>query len=74
MCSKRSCSNCGKASWVGCGLHVESALAGVGVEDRCPNWKQGANRPCQTNEDGTYSVPTESGTKGFMQLFGFNKK
>ena len=55
-------------------MHVESALAGVTVQDRCANWKQGANRPCQTNEDGTYSVPTASEKGGFMQLFGFNKK
>ncbi|MEY5017857.1 MAG: hypothetical protein RL431_906 [Actinomycetota bacterium] len=35
MCSPITCSDCGKASWTGCGQHVELALAGVATEDRC---------------------------------------
>ncbi|PTW91236.1 hypothetical protein C8A06_0955 [Microbacteriaceae bacterium MWH-Ta3] len=35
MCSPITCADCGKASWTGCGQHVESALAGVATEDRC---------------------------------------
>lgn len=26
---------CGKATWAGCGEHIEEALAGVPAEDRC---------------------------------------
>ena len=35
MCSMVRCGGCGKATWSGCGLHIESALAGVpGSADR----------------------------------------
>lgn len=35
MCSRVTCHSCGKASWSGCGLHVEEALAGVPAAERC---------------------------------------
>lgn len=35
MCSRVTCSKCGKPTWTGCGQHVEQALAGVPVEARC---------------------------------------
>jgi len=35
MCSKVQCSKCGKPTWQGCGEHVEEALYGVAIEDRC---------------------------------------
>lgn len=35
MCQKITCDHCGKATWTGCGQHVEQALAGVKAEDRC---------------------------------------
>lgn len=35
MCKRVTCSDCGKPTWEGCGEHVEDALAGVPVEDRC---------------------------------------
>lgn len=35
MCQKVACENCGKATWQGCGQHVEEALAGVAPQDRC---------------------------------------
>ena len=35
MCSKITCNKCGKATWTGCGQHVEQALAGVKPADRC---------------------------------------
>jgi hypothetical protein len=30
-----SCPSCNKASWAGCGAHVERVLAGVPAEERC---------------------------------------
>ena len=36
MCSKVTCNKCGKATWSGCGEHIEFALAGVAMADRCP--------------------------------------
>ncbi|CAM9144019.1 unnamed protein product, partial [Heterosigma akashiwo] len=41
MCRKIQCSSCCKATWAGCGAHIESALQGVAVEDRCPGWETG---------------------------------
>lgn len=35
MCHKVTCSECKKATWAGCGLHIEQALAAVKPEDRC---------------------------------------
>lgn len=35
MCQRIVCPRCGKASWAGCGKHVEQVLAGVPPEKRC---------------------------------------
>ena len=40
MCRSVTCA-CGKASWAGCGQHVESVLGSVKDEDRCPAVRRG---------------------------------
>lgn len=35
MCYPITCIVCKKASWGGCGQHIEQALAGIPAEDRC---------------------------------------
>lgn len=35
MCARISCDTCGKPTWAGCGQHIDEALAGVPVADRC---------------------------------------
>ncbi len=35
MCQKVTCDKCGKPTWQGCGEHIEQALAGVPVPERC---------------------------------------
>ena len=35
MCRRVTCRKCGKATWAGCGQHVEEALRGVPRSDRC---------------------------------------
>jgi len=35
MCSKVTCEICKKATWSGCGEHIEEALKGVAEADRC---------------------------------------
>jgi hypothetical protein len=35
MCSPATCRTCGKASYTGCGQHVDQVLAGVPLEQRC---------------------------------------
>lgn len=35
MCYSVKCSTCGKATWAGCGQHIEDALYGVPESDRC---------------------------------------
>jgi hypothetical protein len=36
MCRAVVCKKCGRATWKGCGRHVEQVLAGVPRADRCP--------------------------------------
>lgn len=35
MCMPATCRECGKATYVGCGAHVEQVLRGVAPADRC---------------------------------------
>ncbi|MCA9569899.1 MAG: hypothetical protein KC656_18770 [Myxococcales bacterium] len=35
MCSRTTCPDCGKPSWVGCGAHVEGVLRDVPQDERC---------------------------------------
>lgn len=35
MCRKVTCHTCNKPDWAGCGMHIESALAGVPPDERC---------------------------------------
>lgn len=35
MCQKVTCRRCGKATFSGCGQHVEQVLRGVAAADRC---------------------------------------
>lgn len=35
MCQRVTCKSCGKATYQGCGMHVEQVLAGVPSADRC---------------------------------------
>ena len=34
MCHRTTCRKCGKASWAGCGRHVDRVMAGVPKADR----------------------------------------
>ena len=35
MCIRVSCAACGKATYAGCGAHVDRVLAGVPAAERC---------------------------------------
>jgi hypothetical protein len=35
MCHRARCERCGKPTWIGCGRHVEQALANVPAAERC---------------------------------------
>lgn len=35
MCRRVTCRKCGKASWKGCGMHVDQVMAGVPRSERC---------------------------------------
>jgi len=41
MCKQVDCVECGLKTWAGCGLHIEQALQGVAMENRCPGWETG---------------------------------
>ncbi len=35
MCAKTTCGTCKKATWSGCGQHIDQALKGVPKAERC---------------------------------------
>ena len=35
MCSAVRCEKCGKATWAGCGQHIEEALEGFSDAEKC---------------------------------------
>lgn len=35
MCQRATCKSCGKATYRGCGMHVEQVLAGIPRSERC---------------------------------------
>lgn len=45
MCQRISCEECGKPTWAGCGEHIEDALEGVAMADRCPGHETAAAAP-----------------------------
>lgn len=57
MCQRVTCKNCGKATYQGCGMHVEQVLAGVASADRCSCGATGTTR-------GTAAAGGESGARG----------
>lgn len=45
MCYRVTCPTCGKASWGGCGAHVEAVLGNVPKAERCRCHEQPASKP-----------------------------
>ena len=45
MCSKVICKKCKKPTWSGCGQHIEEALHGIAVADRCQGHAGEAKQP-----------------------------
>ncbi len=45
MCSKVICKSCKKPTWSGCGEHVEEALAGIPISERCAGHPKEQTRP-----------------------------
>lgn len=35
MCRAVTCRKCGKATWAGCGSHVNQVMAGIPRDERC---------------------------------------
>lgn len=56
MCRSVTCRGCGKASWKGCGLHVDQVMRGVPWDQRC-------SCPAQVR-------PAAAGQSLFARLFG----
>jgi hypothetical protein len=45
MCSKVICKSCKKPTWSGCGEHVEEALAGIPISERCAGHSKEQTKP-----------------------------
>ncbi|GAA2482425.1 hypothetical protein GCM10010406_18400 [Streptomyces thermolineatus] len=46
MCRRVACRTCGKATYAGCGMHVDQVLAGVPASGRC-TCKEGRGKPAR---------------------------
>jgi hypothetical protein len=44
MCVRTTCASCGKATYAGCGAHVEQVLRGVPADQRCKCREQAAEQ------------------------------
>jgi len=60
MCQKVECKSCGKATWKGCGQHIDAALTGVSEEARCPGWRTGICVGPPKGESGGVSTDKDS--------------
>lgn len=60
MCRRVDCSDCGKPTYSGCGMHVEQVLGTVPREDRCK---------CR-DESSEKSQGSGQGTSLFRRIFG----
>ncbi|MBK7367228.1 MAG: hypothetical protein IPJ04_04750 [Candidatus Eisenbacteria bacterium] len=53
MCSRVTCPKCKRPTWTGCGMHIEEALAGVPVDQRCDcREKAKAEKAAKGGSDG----------------------
>jgi len=55
MCSQTTCRKCGKATWSGCGNHIEEALAGVPKSQRCQGHQNDPVEPKGPIKSGFFS-------------------
>lgn len=55
MCSPATCPTCGKATWTGCGNHVEQALAGIPQAQRCQCQDQATGQQSTSLFGGLFS-------------------
>ena len=55
MCSEATCRKCGKATWSGCGNHIEQALAGVPKSQRCAGHQNDPVEPKGLPKSGFFS-------------------
>jgi len=54
MCSRMTCTECGKPSFVGCGRHVEAVLGDVPRDQRCRCRAEAAPRDAGARDDRSF--------------------
>ena len=52
MCQRITCSKCGRPSFAGCGMHVESVLKDVPKDQRCKCREQTAQSSSSSSSGG----------------------
>ena len=45
MCQKVTCRKCGKATWSGCGQHVDQVMRGIPQAQRCQGHANDPKKP-----------------------------
>ena len=61
MCYRTTCPQCGKATWGGCGAHIEQALRGVPESQRCHGHKKGEKKVAQNQRGSVLLLVNEAG-------------
>jgi hypothetical protein len=70
MCSRAKCGTCGKATYSGCGEHIEEALQGVALADRCACSGSAVQGQPSSASSGSTSSTSASGGSLLKRLFG----
>ena len=68
MCSRVKCRKCGKATWSGCGNHVDMVMAGVPKSQRCTCAKDARNAAARAAK--LPPAETVEKTGFFTKIFG----
>ena len=66
MCQRVACKNCGKATYRGCGMHVDQVLFGLPASQRCTCEADKADKADKAGQAGK----TGSGGGWFARVLG----
>jgi hypothetical protein len=74
MCQRVTCKTCGKATYQGCGMHVEQVLAGVPASERCSCASTGSGTAAST-VSAAAAASADTGRGGLLsRLLGSKRR
>lgn len=69
MCQRTTCRTCGKATYRGCGQHVDQVLAAVPASQRCTCRAQASGK-AETTPASSGARGRSAGRRRFLGVFG----